>query len=1372
MTGFADSRLAHFRSPLLIICCIKGQVEVYLSICLCSSCGSVSGSGEGEREKEMSQSSSKKRVPKRKREENGDGEGDCKREDVKRAKRAGKIRRDKDGMPIISVALTGAHEGAILSGIHDDSKDTLLKVVKGAICSVPCFTRNIDEKEFVRAISRKYNISHDAAEQRIRMFPAPEEDRDNAHPLGRVCRHQVQDKSCECEPEAWLQILQPGALQQHADDAGFGEQMEHAVRTQRTLTWRDILMMMGRKTLVLRPRLYEVVVGPTPVSNDEFQSVLESGELDIVPTERLLHTGEMDTCKVYSFNGKVMPVPPSADREFTSDDVVQACIDALGSNAARFSKEIVEMAQVCKSFSLSVLKSMLQKAARYGATNVELGKEQTGLDHDIVAPTYIFNAVVAASMFACKGAFSPELQLFTRGCTAAFKRIAVTMVEDAWPTRGSGDKFVLLCGLLGYALITQRMTQWNPPLVTIHSAILAAASMSRSRSMLKWHNRECGPHVKHESVEMTQERIEMMRISAELLETIKSFKSDIDMFHKLAKEAECNEKLPMLTIFSSDIPETMPLCHGVDHHAFRGFGHIINPIMTRTSFKACFRRVFDGVTGQNARIQFFGKATDEVEFEKRWHVRATRYAQREILRLLLCKNQRATLDVHPDGEKYKFSLSIDPGTLAACVGPIPITVPPSGVGRKKTRECKVLVILGITTPEEEVVMLPPTERNPKDLYGGVSDEQARQAIQIARESSPYTVNSPLLGKNQCVKFDAKRDRWCIAGEPWSDVCKSGFEYSVPTHPDPWWSAQEIDAGLLGNDDAISDSIKCVGSGACESADEILQHLKNAIDQRVVQRARTMLVQQYDKVAMPVPNLKGGQHSDQLMAYDGDWNVFRFLVLVSRLYPGALRLESVPCFSIPNPALLRHVEHLLDTDESLNADDNEEEEQEQEQEEEEDYEEENTKWGLDPRWQRMEQVCDEQLMEHQTYAVERMLERDKNFSVPGHFLVMDTGLGKTHTSLCYFYKRLTSTTLGHRIKYIVWVAPKATVEDLILSIAKTTQTDDDEPEQRLPACHVPRPTSKDTEVKFKPYHVNVVDSDYMRVLINLNLLSLAAECVVVFDEVDTMYEPTQRTSACRQLAKTCAGFVAQTATPMSKNEAHLASWLADTESYPVDKDNYLVAASGMVSLQISLSIAMVDKVESVPLDKHVRKAIIAYPNDDSNDKWMRMAKRTQHYTDKAMCDVASKIVKQDLKKHPEGGVLMVADNAKHAERLVGLMNAKGISSGLFEELANTSVHCVVVTKKQDRGYNGATRLRAIVKGVYAGNGASRHQMRGRIRRIGQKRSKVLYVTVVMENTILELLHKRQQHADTLNISLQELAREFEESVVNRVTGSST
>ena len=77
---------------------------------------------------------------------------------------------------------------------------------------------------------------------------------------------------------------------------------------------------------------------------------------------------------------------------------------------------------------------------------------------------------------------------------------------------------------------------------------------------------------------------------------------------------------------------------------------------------------------------------------------------------------------------------------------------------------------------------------------------------------------------------------------------------------------------------------------------------------------------------------------------------------------------------------------------------------------------------------------------------------------------------------------------------------------------------------------------------------------------------------------------------------------------------------------------------------------------------------------------------------------------------------------------------------------------------------------MVTGAYAGNGASRHQIRGRLRRLGQPRKQVLFRTVVMENSLLHLLHIRHDAVDSMNISLQELGDKFSADVLRALDDS--
>eukprot|EP01052_Picozoa_sp_SAG31_P035919 SAG31_NODE_4402_length_3267_cov_1.552715_2_plen_140_part_00 len=139
----------------------------------------------------------------------------------------------------------------------------------------------------------------------------------------------------------------------------------------------------------------------------------------------------------------------------------------------------------------------------------------------------------------------------------------------------------------------------------------------------------------------------------------------------------------------------------------------------------------------------------------------------------------------------------------------------------------------------------------------------------------------------------------------------------------------------------------------------------------------------------------------------------------------------------------------------------------------------------------------------------------------------------------------------------------------------------------------------------------------------------------------------------------------------------------------------------------------------------------------------MAQEVQAATDKSMVKEACRLAKVDRELYPDGGVLLVADSLAHADTLLDLCAVQGVRAGGFSTLETVDAATyavVVVPKDKDRGYNSAVRLGHMITGVYAGNEASRHQMRGRLRRLGQKRPTVSFTTCVMENSILHLLHK--------------------------------
>ncbi len=141
-------------------------------------------------------------------------------------------------------------------------------------------------------------------------------------------------------------------------------------------------------------------------------------------------------------------------------------------------------------------------------------------------------------------------------------------------------------------------------------------------------------------------------------------------------------------------------------------------------------------------------------------------------------------------------------------------------------------------------------------------------------------------------------------------------------------------------------------------------------------------------------------------------------------------------------------------------------------------------------------------------------------------------------------------------------------------------------------------------------------------------------------------------------------------------------------------------------------------------------------------------------------------------HPNGGVFLVAFNSGHANRLfhavhteltrlnrnfgVGLQGGETPQGNLVDN--DDSVGIVIGTINSNVGFN-LERLGHMIIGVYACNAAARYQIRGRIKRMTQKHTKLTFTTVVPQGTVLELLHNRQLSNDARANSIEQIGQEW-------------
>ena len=143
------------------------------------------------------------------------------------------------------------------------------------------------------------------------------------------------------------------------------------------------------------------------------------------------------------------------------------------------------------SIGAGALKSLLQKAVRYGAA-------KTSLPDETVVDTRAIVIACTGALYAIKSSFVPDLGTHVRGCTAASKRAGVIAVEDAWPTQELLQDLGDLNGveesspgkaleaLMGVAFATARLPAYQPPIDVIRATIIVMLASHQSNQIVDW----------------------------------------------------------------------------------------------------------------------------------------------------------------------------------------------------------------------------------------------------------------------------------------------------------------------------------------------------------------------------------------------------------------------------------------------------------------------------------------------------------------------------------------------------------------------------------------------------------------------------------------------------------------------------------------------------------------------------------------------------------------------------------------------------------------------------------------------------------------------------------------------------------------------
>jgi hypothetical protein len=1105
-------------------------------------------------------------------------------------------------------------------------------------------------------------------------------------------------------------------------------------------------------------------------------------------------------------------LPVSGDRPFTPDDAKKV-FDEM--TVGREVPPMMWPTLAHPSVSFGALKSLMQKIARFRPNkDVRFPGGDNAADYDVNAKVVMLAATLLC--LSTKGdGYLPDLHMSVRGATAACKRLAVIAVEDAW-FNGENDRSPSLRALLGLAMATMRMPDYHISYATATKVGRLATQVVASRHLLAW-----SPKFARSPTGRVGVTKEHMIRSAELLRILKSFEGDMQMFERCAEMVDSTGRIHVIAMPEQLVhPDHMPLLHLIDQHVYRGVAHQVLDFPTtqpsNNAFGPRFRTLFHTVTGFNPRLASANPnaaANTRGEHgpfdEARDPVPAVRRAQYQIgIEVFAHVYPKEPLPEEERAARFA-TVSVDPAIVSQAVGPIKVSQvltskqeniedyrdDPDPEKRRAAAAMPtvwkgLIVLLGTRSSDEVVVFAPSRDAKPKPE---ITPTAKAKAIRAARAKSQLGVGlkfeSRLMPFHTHARYDDDTSRWLVTSTrgaaakfwSWDDAMSTEVPFVVSPFPipneegDPEWEARlnDDDDGLVAADVPIL-TARLENRYLPESEAEdmqgadyglmrrCLEKLVNAIADvaevqgfvpgNVLSRFLSMIAAQYTTFSVPVPGLQGGANEKELKPERGDWIVYRALLRLAALAPGAMQSSSPKklAFVVNDARALKHVESELRSivreRDAATAQPT-------------------THWQTG--WHKLLHNAEggRTPFQFQKDLVQQMVDRDGSPNrTQGQFLSLEVGLGKTVTGMLYALQHLASTP-NHGMQRIVWITKRAIVDTTVGELQRWGQA----------------PVSAYKSVS-EHEAIHGFGGNNQRILVLANetlsgagssetlaerLIGMAPHTLFIVDEVHQYYNLSDRASRLLQAVSASPKFLVMTATPAASTRQMLArEWLRRCVNFPVaSPDDVLVAGATFISGRYDLGIEAVEEEVFVRLSEDeydAHKAALAVPGG-----WGQAARIVRDAIELKLAEVAVAEARADRAANPGGGALVVVDSAAAAGSMMNKVNwhaGPDFQVQLRHNVLNSpqptdpTVGIIVVTKDDVTGYN-LQRLGVIVTGVYAGNAAHRHQLRGRIRRLGQKRKEVKYVTVIGRNTILDLLHERHKSTDAQGATLEAMAALF-------------
>lgn len=1124
-------------------------------------------------------------------------------------------------------------------------------------------------------------------------------------------------------------------------------------------------------------------------------------------------TGPLSAMKRYR-------LPLSGDRPFTPDDA-KAVFDEMTTGHEVHPMMWPTLAHASVSFG--ALKSLMQKIARFRPNKDVRFPDDAGGTYDVNARVVMLAATLLC--LSTKGdGYLPDLHMSVRGATAACKRLAVIAVEDSWFS-GENDRSPALRALLGLAMATMRMPDYHISYATATKVGRLSTQVVASKQILAWSDKFARAPTGTVTVTKAHmvRSAELLRILKSFEGDMQMFEKCAEVVKAdgrikviaMPEQLVHPDHMPLLHLIDQHV------YRGVAHQVL----DFPTTQPSSNAFGPRFRTLFHTVTGFNPRLASANPNAANTRGEHgpfdeaRDPVPAVRRAQYQIgLEVFAHVFPKQPL---PEEERaVRFAtVGVDPAIISQAVGPIKVSWvrttkqeniedykdDPDPEKRRAAAELPtewrgLIVLLGTRSSEEVVVFAPSRDNKPKPE---ITPSVKARAIRAARFESQRGVGlkfaSRLMPFHTHARYDNDTGQWLVTSNQgaaakvwsWDNAMTTELPFVVSPFPipskegDPEWEARlsDDDDGMAAAKKPIltarleSRHLSEAEAGDMQGADyrllrRCLEKLVKAIADvaeaqgfvpgNVLSRFLSMIAAQYTTFSVPLPGLQGGANEKELKPERGDWIVYRALLRLAALVPGALQSSSPKklAFVVNDARALKYVESELrgivrerDTANAANAANAANDAQSA------------AHWQT--RWHKLlhDAAGGRAPFQFQKDLVQQMVDRDASPNrTQGQFLSLEVGLGKTVTGMLYALQHLASTP-NHGIQRIVWVTKRAIVDTTVGELQRWGQA----PIAAYPSVYAHEATHLfgGNNQRIIVLAIETLSGAGSSEALAERLIGMAPHTLFIVDEVHQYYNLSDRASRLLQAVSASPKFLVMTATPAASTRQMLArEWLRRCVNFPVaSPDDVLVAGATFISGRYDLGIEAVEEevfvtLEDAEYDAH--KAALAVPGG-----WGQAARVVRDAIELKLAEVAVAEARADRAANPGGGALVVVDSAASAGSMMNKLNRYAGTDFRVELRHNVlnatqptdpDVGIIVVTKDDVTGYN-LQRLGVIVTGVYAGNAAHRHQLRGRIRRLGQKRKEVRYVTVIGRNTILDLLHERHKSTDSQGATLEAMAALF-------------